>query len=427
MAKSLPITSLLLFFFSINLLAQIKRENLSSRFTEVFELQQAVQRTPHVRIKPDIQYTAVVLASSHSLKLENKLLKVKDDSFEFSWDEHYRESDSLFFTNPIIFNSTDAELVLEQMDGVKYVYIINGGVETDHPYYKYNDEADGCLRPEGIPQSDWRAGLPAPSYQRAYNQVNHLIVHHAAGSNSNTNYREVVRSIYLFHTQTRGWSDIGYNYLIAQNGDLYLGRDPATGEQSDVRGAHFCGSNSGTMGVCLLGNYETALPSEDMINRLIKLLAWKSDFNQLEPESFSSHPLNASLGTIAGHRDGCATSCPGENVYRQLAQMRIDISDTIEQCYEKEEEENEEEQIAMIVYPNPSRGNSFYINASDDDGALQTVTFIGMNGRVIPANKVFQNDLNAYEVRLDDLGEAVYILEASFAHNKYRQRVVVVR
>ena len=66
------------------------------------------------------------------------------------------------------------------------------------------------------------------------------MVHHSAGSNTNSNYTQVVRDIYLYHTQVNGcWSDIGYNYLVAQDGSIYNGRDPGALEQDDVLGRSF--------------------------------------------------------------------------------------------------------------------------------------------------------------------------------------------
>ncbi|MBR10007.1 MAG: hypothetical protein CMP48_20255 [Rickettsiales bacterium] len=194
------------------------------------------------------------------------------------------------------------------------------------------DECDFTINP--ILQSDWRAGLPEPTYSRSFTNVEHVIVHHSAGSNSATNYTQVVRDIYVYHTESNGWSDIGYNYLIAQNGDLYAGRDPAGGEQDNVLGAHFCGSNSTTMGICLLGNYETASVTSATWQTLQELASFKIAKEDLDPTTFSSHPLG-SIGHIAGHRDGCSTACPGENVYNMLGDLRLEVQDLVNYCGRK--------------------------------------------------------------------------------------------
>lgn len=189
-----------------------------------------------------------------------------------------------------------------------------------------------CQEPfDFIPQSTWRSGLQAPSYSRSFHEVSHNVVHHSAGSNSSTNYTQVVRDIYLYHTQVNGWSDIGYNYLISQDGTIYAGRDPDGGSQDNVRGAHFCGGNSNTLGVCLLGNYETATPSSQTLASLEQLLTYQLLSQDLGPFETFSHSLGQ-LAAVVGHRDGCSTLCPGENVYRQLETLKTSLQDLIDDC-----------------------------------------------------------------------------------------------
>ena len=93
----------------------------------------------------------------------------------------------------------------------------------DHTSYRY--KADECAKPSAITPETWRAGLDDPTPGRNEVLVKHCIIHHAASNNSHTDFTYVVRNIYLLHTQTNGWDDIGYNYLIAPNGDVYIGRD----------------------------------------------------------------------------------------------------------------------------------------------------------------------------------------------------------
>lgn len=212
----------------------------------------------------------------------------------------------------------------------------------------------------------WRSGLPAPSYTRTFTDVSHLIVHHSAGSNSNSDYVQVVRDIYLFHTQVNGWSDIGYNYLVAQDGTIFSGRDPDGGAQDDVRGAHFCGANSGTMGVCVLGNYETTSPSEQSLQALQQILSFKADKNSLNPTGSDSHALGT-LNTISGHRDGCSTLCPGENLYAELTGIRMGVQARLDDCLvedlvlEFEADKTEVSLGEIVVFNNQSSGYDSYV------------------------------------------------------------------
>ncbi len=187
-----------------------------------------------------------------------------------------------------------------------------------------------------IDQSVWRAGLPEPDYERVVHEVHNIIIHHSAGSNTDTNYISVVRNIYIFHTQApdagRGWSDIGYNYLIAQDGTIFKGRDPDIFEQDNIKGAHFCGANTGTMGICVLGNYMDVEPPGEAVLSLNELLTWKTGKDSLDPVGIYPHTLNSGLFVISGHRDGCATLCPGDNLYDQLAEIRSEVMTEFTAC-----------------------------------------------------------------------------------------------
>ena len=50
----------------------------------------------------------------------------------------------------------------------------------------------------------------------------------------------LLRAIYQYHAVSRGWGDIGYNYIIGQRGQIYEGR--AGGDY--VVGAHAAWNNA---------------------------------------------------------------------------------------------------------------------------------------------------------------------------------------
>ena len=192
-----------------------------------------------------------------------------------------------------------------------------------------------CDKPDLIPGTTWREGLPDPIGPRSSHTVNHCIIHHSAGSNTRTDYTNVVRNIYLLHTQTNGWDDIGYNFVIAQDGSIYEGRDPqGAGDIDDIKGAHFCGKNTGTMGICLLGNYEETSPKDTVLTSLKHLLVWKCDKDNIDPLGSSRHPdANSNyLEHISGHQDGCATKCPGDSIYLRLSDLREEVDSLLNTC-----------------------------------------------------------------------------------------------
>ncbi len=77
-------------------------------------------------------------------------------------------------------------------------------------------------------------------------EINKLIVHCSATPND----REVsVDEIRSWHKE-RGWSDIGYHYVISRQGQILCGRPVG------VIGAHCQGHNNDSIGVCLIGDDE---------------------------------------------------------------------------------------------------------------------------------------------------------------------------
>jgi hypothetical protein len=100
------------------------------------------------------------------------------------------------------------------------------------------------------------------------------------------------------------------------------------GRGDGVLGAHFSGTNSGTMGVCVIGNFETATPTNQAIDMLQDLIAWEATDKNIDVLAQSTH--NASglyLYNISGHRDsGSGTACPGDNLYNMLPSIRTAVS-----------------------------------------------------------------------------------------------------
>lgn len=80
-------------------------------------------------------------------------------------------------------------------------------------------------------------------------RVNRIIVHHTSESlERNLPDEQMIRAIYSYHAITRGWGDIGYNYIIGQTGKVYEGR--AGGPY--VVGAHAGNNNIGSVGISVL-------------------------------------------------------------------------------------------------------------------------------------------------------------------------------
>lgn len=185
-----------------------------------------------------------------------------------------------------------------------------------------------CEQPAYQDRNDWCPNGNCPeSTNPTFTLVTHLIVHHSAGSNASSDWGAVVRSIWDFHVNGNGWADIGYNWLISPEGEIFQGR------ADNVLGAHFCGRNSRTMGVCMMGTYNNLNISPNARESLIELLGWKSCTADLDPAARTLHTGSGlMLNTISGHRDGCSTACPGDSLWSYLPELRLAVKHYQQLC-----------------------------------------------------------------------------------------------
>jgi len=113
---------------------------------------------------------------------------------------------------------------------------------------------------------------------------------------------EKVAEIRRWHMRDRGWSDIGYHFIIDRDGAV------ARGRPLERVGAHTVGKNTGTIGVCLIGGHgssatdkfaENYTPEQDKAARLI--------IAQLRKQF-------PAINRVTGHNDYAAKACPGFRV-----------------------------------------------------------------------------------------------------------------
>ena len=223
---------------------------------------------------------------------------------------------------------------------------------ADRPAVAVADQASAvcpCPLPAVLSRTEWCPDGSCPNTGSPVStEVTHLIVHHSAGTNDANDWAAIVRVIYELHVTGNGWDDIGYNYLIDPNGVVYAGRG------NDIRGAHFCGSNTGTMGVCILGTFTSTTPTTASLASLASLLAWKSCDRDLDPLGSAYHAASElTLPRIAGHRQGCATACPGDAFYPLLPAVRQETAAEIAACQAVATPDAAPE-AGWRVYPNPT-------------------------------------------------------------------------
>ncbi|MEX2483041.1 MAG: N-acetylmuramoyl-L-alanine amidase [Brumimicrobium sp.] len=195
--------------------------------------------------------------------------------------------------------------------------------------------------PSIIERSEWCGGVAACSqvnagYTPTYINVGHIVIHHGASPNTYTDGQAVVRSYYNYHVNTLGWTDIGYNYLIDKYGNFYQGRHNPNLPTSDVRGAHAGAANSSSIGVNFLGNLDVTIATTAQLNKLYDVLAWWFDYKALDPLGSANMQTQAYgvqyMERITCHRDINPTSCPGNDMYARMSNIRQEVQDVIDDC-----------------------------------------------------------------------------------------------
>ena len=196
--------------------------------------------------------------------------------------------------------------------------------------------ADESLRfKDGVNQ--WPAAYVTPSL---------LVVHHTAGDNDIVDAEAEVRSIYAYHAVTQGWGDIGYHLLIDSSGRVYegrYGREPdAAGRREivseNVVAGHALDYNYGSVGIALLGNFQTRQPGQAAVDALVEALAFMAQRYGIDPTTSMSYMRargddtalwRDQLNAVTGHRDCIPTECPGDNLYSLLPSIRQRVEEQL--------------------------------------------------------------------------------------------------
>jgi hypothetical protein len=155
-----------------------------------------------------------------------------------------------------------------------------------------------------------------------YHEVHAGFVHHTVNANGYTRSEVpgILRSIYAYHTQSRGWSDVGYNFLVDRFGRIWEGR--YGGVDRPVVGAHTLNYNENSFAMSAIGNFETVRPSAAMLQAYGVLFAWKLSLHGVDAASTRQWVGSKYFEAVNGHRDAAATACPGRYLYAKIPLIR---------------------------------------------------------------------------------------------------------
>lgn len=124
-----------------------------------------------------------------------------------------------------------------------------------------------------------------PLYNRK--ATNRIVVHHSVSDPMTS-----AETMHQWHLD-KGWSGIGYHYVIRSDGSIQTGRG------IDYQGAHTYNYNDDGIGICLSGNFMYSPPTELQLQSLVELVRYIKGVYKKEL-------------LLQRHKDLNPTACPGD-------------------------------------------------------------------------------------------------------------------
>lgn len=246
-------------------------------------------------------------------------------------DKDNRVYGQLAFTEQsqfVKYRTLDANGEEQAIPGLSFTYIdASGGpglgdISTQSP-------VPSLERPPIVSREEWGASLAYGGTERGasewtpeYETVEHVIIHHSETSNFRDPLSEI-RSIHYYHAITRGWGDIGYNYLVDFMGNVYEGRVGG----DNVVGGHAYQYAYGSAGICTMGSFTLDAATPEALAGLIWITAWAGRY--LEPLGRADFHEQPNLPAICGHRDVNDSTCPGDGLYADMDYIREAVADVL--------------------------------------------------------------------------------------------------
>ena len=133
--------------------------------------------------------------------------------------------------------------------------------------------------------------------------IKELIVHCSAAPEGKDYSVDTIRQ---WHLQ-RGFSDIGYHYVIYRDGSIHIGRDES------IIGAHCTGHNTNSIGVCYIGG----CASDGKTPKDTRTTEQKQSLVKLLKELKTKYPQ----ASIHGHRDFSSKACPSFDATKEYSSI----------------------------------------------------------------------------------------------------------
>lgn len=235
---------------------------------------------------------------------------------------------SVVGTDPIVVGDVDrveVRMTASSVPAGAKLSVIDPGASTADA----SPTAVASIRAAGgpaiLPRSAWGADESMMTWTPSQGRVTGAVIHHTAGTNnySPEQVPAILRGIYAFHSQTKGWGDIGYNFLVDKYGRTWEGRSGGT--TLATVGAHAVNYNSAMTGISVMGDYTSTGITQAAWDAVVDVTAWKLAIHGVRVTD-STSVNGGTYPAVVGHRDVGQTSCPGQQIYGRLGELRNAMS-----------------------------------------------------------------------------------------------------
>ena len=133
--------------------------------------------------------------------------------------------------------------------------------------------------------------------------INKIILHCSATREGQDISTETIRG---WHVNERGWSDIGYHYVVLLDGTVDKARPV------ERQGAHVRGHNKGSIGICYIGGCDADMNPKDT----------RTDLQKESLTELMSYLMDSyEDATLHGHNEFSSKACPSFNVKEEYKEL----------------------------------------------------------------------------------------------------------
>lgn len=170
----------------------------------------------------------------------------------------------------------------------------------------FDDSTSGTInpsprvpKPKIISKAEWGGGESSGTMKSHFPV--RLTFHHEGSPKPLTpgeDPKRLLQNLQKYGWAQKNWPDIPYHFLIDLDGNIYEARNVLKVGDTNTKY-----DPAGHLLISVMGNYERQAANEKQLMAICDLMAWASDYFNINPES------------LRGHQEYADTDCPGKYLY----------------------------------------------------------------------------------------------------------------